>query len=460
MVLKQAESAQNAAKQLRVATTDQKNEALRAMGQSLWERREAILAANALDVAEARETGQSEGRIDRLALDEKRMQGIIEGLQQVAALPDPVGEVIETFVRADGLRVEKVRVPLGVIAMIYESRPNVTVDAAGLTLKTGNAVILRGGREALRTNVELVAAMREGVERAGLTADAIQLINRTERETVDVLIRARGLVDLVIPRGGAELINRVVENSRVPVIETGVGNCHVYVDAEADLAMAKAVILNAKTQRPSVCNAMETLLVHEAVGAEWLRELAAELAERGVEIRGCERTLKRLRLGGEKGTLKRFETDAYEQALEVGDESRSERTFERVGEFAGSDRDSARSRIVPAAEADWSTEFLDLILAVKVVDSLDDAVEHIGRYGTQHSEAIITGNESAAQAFLTRVDAAAVYHNASTRFTDGFEFGFGAEIGISTQKLHARGPMGLRELTSSKYILRGTGQIR
>ncbi|MFC7440430.1 glutamate-5-semialdehyde dehydrogenase [Laceyella putida] len=419
-VLQQAQLAKIASKQVGTATAEQKNRALLAMAEKLWARREAIFAANHLDVEEARATGQSESRIDRLILHEKRLKDMMEGLRQVSVLPDPVGEVVESFTRADGLRIERVRVPIGVIAMVYESRPNVTADAAGLALKTGNAVILRGGKEALRTNRELVAALREGLAGSGLSAEAIQFINRTERDSVDILIQARGLVDLAIPRGGAGLIGRVVQHAQVPVIETGVGNCHVFVDAKADLGMATEVILNAKTQRPSVCNAMETLLVHEAVGPAWMRQIVEQLQKRGVEIRGCEQTRSWLEQGAEGGN----------------------------------------ATILPAGEEDWADEFLDLVLAIKVVKTLDEAIEHIDRYGTKHSEAIVTDDVQAAETFLRRVDAAAVYHNASTRFTDGFEYGFGAEIGISTQKLHARGPMGLRELTSYKYIGRGTGQVR
>lgn len=419
VVLKQTQRAKAASKHLGMATTEQKNRALQSCAEQLWERRAQIFAANQLDVEEAREAGQTEGRIDRLLLNEPRLLGIIESLHQVVALPDPIGEVLDKFVRLDGLQIEKVRVGMGLIAMIYESRPNVTVDAIGLALKTGNAVILRGGREALQTNVELVAAMREGMELAGLAGEAVQLVQRTERESVDILIRARGLVDLAIPRGGAALIARVVENAQVPVIETGVGNCHVYVDKAADLSMATEIILNAKTQRPSVCNAMETLLLHEELDASWVRSTVEELLARGVQIRACERT--QMLLGADVGS---------------------------------------GSGVVPAQESDWETEFLDFILAVKVVGSLEEVIEHIERYGTHHSEAIVTDDERVAQEFLRRVDAAAVYHNASTRFTDGFEFGFGAEIGISTQKLHARGPMGLRELTTYKYIVRGTGHVR
>lgn len=416
-VLAKAKAAKRAARILGTLATGEKNKALLAMAESLRNNRDAIFAANAEDVREARESGIPETRIDRLVLTEKRLLEMMEGLRQVAELPDPVGETLETIQRPNGLRIEKVRVPFGVIAMVYESRPNVTVDAAGLTIKTGNAVVLRGGKEALRSNLALVGALREGLAGTRVPLDSIQLIDRTERESVDVLIRAKDLVDLAIPRGGAGLIQRVIENSLVPVIETGVGNCHVYVDEKADFDKATRIVVNAKTQRPSVCNAMETLLVHERAAAGWLPGIVNQLRERGVEVRGCPRTREIVRAA------------------------------------AGWD-------LPLAAETDYATEFLDLILAVKVVADVDEAIDHIGQYGTRHSEAIVTEDAAVAEKFLAQVDAAAVYHNASTRFTDGFEFGFGAEIGISTQKLHARGPMGLREMTSYKYVIRGTGQIR
>jgi glutamate-5-semialdehyde dehydrogenase len=418
-ILRQARAAKVASRALAVLGPDRRNEALRAIMDALWADRAAILAANAEDVASARAAGEAASRVDRLILNERRMEQMMESLRQVMELPDPVGRVDASWTRPAGLRIERVRVPFGVIAIIYESRPNVTVDAAALALKTGNAVVLRGGKEALRSNAALVAAMRAGLARAGLPEEAVQLVTATDRDSVDVVIRAKGLVDLAIPRGGAGLIARVVERALVPVIETGVGNCHVYVDRAADLDMAEAIVINAKVQRPSVCNAAETLLVHRAVAEAFLPRVARALAERGVEIRACPRTLAVLGAAGGR-----------------------------------------MERVVPAAEADWDTEYLDLILAVRVVDSLDEAIAHIERHGTRHSEAIVTDDSAAAEAFLARVDAAAVYHNASTRFTDGFEFGFGAEMGISTQKLHARGPMGLPELTTYKYVVRGTGQVR
>ncbi|UOF90688.1 glutamate-5-semialdehyde dehydrogenase [Fodinisporobacter ferrooxydans] len=418
-VITQVKAAKEAAGKLSGATTGQKNQALLAMADAIWRNRQEILVANQQDVQDAQAAGQTASKVDRLQLNEKRLQDMMEGLRKLIELTDPIGELLETILRPDGLLIEKVRVPLGVIAMIYESRPNVTVDAAGLALKTGNAVVLRGGKEALRSNAALVKALKEGLEAVHLPTDAFQFINRTERESVDDLIQARGLVDLVIPRGGAGLIERVVKHSLVPVIETGVGNCHVYVDKQADLQKADAIVINAKTQRPSVCNAMETLLVHADIAEQWLPVILAQLMERGVEIRACERA--RAALAGNP---------------------------------------QLREKAVPATDADWSTEFLDLIMNVKIVADVNEAIQHINTYGTLHSEAIVTEDPGSAQIFLQQVDAAAVYHNASTRFTDGFEFGFGAEIGISTQKLHARGPMGLKEMTSYKYLIKGNGQIR
>jgi glutamate-5-semialdehyde dehydrogenase len=418
-VLNQLRRARAVVGSLSQLSTDQKNLALQHMSDALWSSRERILAANQADVADALAAGQSDTRIDRLKLDETRIQSMMTGLMQISKLPDPVGERIDSTTLPNGLNVEKVRVPLGVIAIVYESRPNVTVDAAALALKSGNVAVLRGGKEARKSNQALVDALRDGLRRSNVPEDAIQLIQREEREAVDFLIQATGLVDVAIPRGGSGLIQRVVEQARVPVIETGVGNCHVYVDARADATKATHIVLNAKTQRPSVCNAAETLLVHQGMAESWLPHMLVELQQMGVEIRGCEQT----RL----------------YALKAGlDES----------------------SVQPATEEDWATEFLAPILAVKVVANVDEAIDHIHRYGTLHSEAIVTEDAVVAEQFLSQVDAAVVYHNASTRFTDGFEFGFGAEIGISTQKIHARGPMGLRELTSYKYIVRGNGQVR
>jgi len=334
------------------------------------------------------------------------------GLRALAALPDPVGEVTEMWTRPSGIQVGKVRVPLGVIGIIYEARPNVTADAAGLCLKTGNAILLRGGSEAFNSNQAIAGIISEVCLEQGLTEGAVQLIETTDREAVNVMVRMDQYLDVLIPRGGAGLIRTVVENATVPVIQTGVGNCHIYVDAAADLTKAGPIVINAKCQRPGVCNAVETLLVHEEIAKTFLPGLAEELLTEGVELRGCEETCRII------------------------------------------------SRAVPARESDWETEYLDLILAIKVVKDYKEAVEHISAYGTKHSEAIITQDYSKARDFLQRVDAAAVYANASIRFTDGFEFGLGAEIGISTQKLHARGPMGLKELTTIKYIIYGDGQIR
>lgn len=404
---------------LSTSSTDLKNRAIRAMAASLWRNRTDILEKNEIDMERAHTGGETEARLDRLRLNESRIEQMMDGLEQVARLSDPVATVMQEWTLANGLQVQRVRVPMGVVAMIYESRPNVTVDAAALTLKTGNAVVLRGGKEAMQSNQALVRALRQGLTEVCLPADAIQLVEVEDRATVDYLIRARGHVDLVIPRGGSGLINRVVESSLVPVIETGIGNCHVYVDEDADLEKATRIVVNAKTSRPSVCNAMETLLVHESVANVWLPTVIGCLLDNGVAIRGCEATI-----------------------AAVGDSG------------------SIASSIESATELDYQTEFLDLTLAIKVVSSVNDAIEHIAEYGTKHSESIVTENKVTAKMFLTSIDAAAVYHNASTRFTDGFEFGFGAEIGISTQKLHARGPMGLEALTTYKYIIEGDGQVR
>lgn len=411
-VVEKARLAQKAARQLAAASTDVKNAALLAMAEALQQRSDEILRANAQDMEAGRQKGLSQALLDRLLLTEKRIADMAEGLRQVAVLPDPVGEVVKMWTRPNGLQIGQMRVPLGVVGIIYEARPNVTVDAAALCLKTGNAVLLRGGSEAIHSNTAITRIISRAAREVGLPEGAIQLIEMTDREAVNVMLRLNGYLDVLIPRGGAGLIRTVVENASVPVIETGVGNCHVYVDAEADLAMAEEIVINAKTQRPAVCNAMETLLVHREVAADFLPGLAERLTELGVELRGCPET----------------------QRLVPG--------------------------VQAATEEDWETEYLDLILSVRVVASLDDALDHIYRYGTKHSEAIVTSNYFTARRFLQEVDAAAVYVNASTRFTDGFQFGFGAEIGISTQKLHARGPMGLTELTTIKYIVYGEGQIR
>ena len=406
-------AARHAERVLAVAGTAQKNRALEAMARALKERESAILAENQKDLAAARESGMKASLLDRLALSPQRIDGIVAGVRQVAALPDPIGCVTRMEKRPNGLVIGKRRVPLGVIGIIYEARPNVTVDAAALCLKSGNAVILRGGKEAFRSNKAFVAVMRDALEAAGLPRDCVALVEDTSRASAQELIGLTGYLDVLIPRGGAGLIRTVVENARVPVIETGVGVCHVYVDGEADLDMGARIIYNAKTSRPSVCNAAECLLVHAQAAEAFLPKVKALLDQKNVELRGCPRTCAILGEG-----------------------------------------------VQPACEADWDTEFGDYILAVKVVEDAGEAIDFINAHGSGHSEAIVTNNYFTAQRFLDQVDAAAVYVNASTRFTDGFEFGLGAEIGISTQKMHARGPMGLEELTSSKYIVYGTGQVR
>jgi len=406
-------AARHAERVLAVAGTAQKNRALEAIARALKERESAILAENQKDLAAAWESGMKASLLDRLALSPQRIDGIVEGVRQVAALPDPIGCVTRMEKRPNGLVIGKRRVPLGVIGIIYEARPNVTVDAAALCLKSGNAVILRGGKEAFRSNRAFVAVMRDALEAAGLPRDCVALVEDTSRASAQELMGLTGYLDVLIPRGGAGLIRTVVENARVPVIETGVGVCHVYVDEEADLDMGARIIYNAKTSRPSVCNAAECLLVHAQAAEAFLPKAKALLDQKNVELRGCPRTCAILGEG-----------------------------------------------VQPACEADWDTEFGDYILAVKVVEDAGEAIDFINAHGSGHSEAIVTNNYFTAQRFLDQVDAAAVYVNASTRFTDGFEFGLGAEIGISTQKMHARGPMGLEELTSSKYIVYGTGQVR
>lgn len=387
-------------------------EALLAIAAALEAGTAEILAANAEDLAEADRSGMRESLKDRLRLSPERVADIAAAVRQVAALPDPLGEVDLGTVRPNGLSIQRVRVPLGVVGIIFEARPNVTADAAALCIKSGNVCVLRGGKEAIHSNLALARLMRAALEGCGLPADAVQLIEDTSRESARTMMELRGCLDVLIPRGGAGLIRTVAENARVPVIETGVGNCHVYVDATADLEMAVNIIDNAKTQRPSVCNAAETLLVHKDIAAKFLPLAATRLAEHNTQLR-CDPAARAI-----------------------------------------------LPQSTPAAEEDWATEFGDYILAVKVVEGLDEALDHIARYSTGHSEAIVTRDYNAAQRFLNEVDSAAVYVNASTRFTDGGEFGFGAEIGISTQKLHARGPMGLRELTTVKYKIYGDGQVR
>ena len=390
-----------------------KDDALLAIAKALRENASAIIEANQTDLKNGKEAGLTDSLLDRLRLDEARIEGMAQGVEQVAALPDPIGKVLDGRTLKNGLKIEKVSVPMGVIGIIYEARPNVTSDAAALCLKAGSAVILRGGKEAIHSNRAIMSVMRAAIAGIGFPEDCIALVQDTSRQSATELMQLTDYLDVLIPRGGAGLIRSVVENAKVPVIETGVGNCHVYVDASADIEMAANIIFNAKTSRPSVCNAIETVLVHKDAAAAALPAIKAELDKKQVEIRGCEKT-----------------------------------------------REILGDCVIPATEDDYAREFLDYILAVKVVDSLDDALDHIAKYSTGHSESIVTADYSAAEKFTSCVDSAAVYVNASTRFTDGGEFGLGAEIGISTQKLHARGPMGLNELTSMKFIIKGSGQIR
>lgn len=390
-----------------------KDIALKAIADALRLNSEKIIKANDIDIENGNKAGLTASLLDRLRLTEERINGMADGVEQVAALPDPVGRIIDGKTLKNGLQIEKITVPMGVIGIIYEARPNVTSDAAALCLKAGSAVILRGGKEAINSNKAVAEIMRNAIESVGFPRDCVALVEDTSRQSATELMQLSDYLDVLIPRGGAGLIKSVVSNAKVPVIETGVGNCHIYVDKSADIEMAKNIVFNGKTSRPSVCNAIETLLVHKDIADEALPAIKSELDKKNVEIRGCDRTRKIL-----------------------GD------------------------CVVPATEEDYSIEFLDYIIAVKVVDSLDEAIGHIAKYSTGHSECIITSEISSANEFTARVDSAAVYVNASTRFTDGGEFGLGAEIGISTQKLHARGPMGLNELTSSKYIIRGNGQIR
>ena len=408
---KMGAAAKEAAAVLRTAG-EKKRRALLEAAQALRAAATEILAANAVDLAAARESGMRDAMLDRLTLTEARIEAMAQGVEDVAAQRDPVGRVLSGETRPNGLKIEKVTVPMGVIGIIFEARPNVTSDAAALCLMAGSAVILRGGKEAFHSNMAVTSVLQAALERAGLPRTAVQLVQDTSRESSREMMGLVGYLDLLIPRGGAGLIRAVVENARVPVIETGVGNCHVYVDESADIDMAAEIIFNAKTSRPSVCNAIETILVHEKIAERALPAIAARLREKQVELRGDDRTRAIL------------------------------------------------PEAVPASETDWETEYLDYILAVRVVDSLDEAVAHIARYSSGHSECIVTRDLRAAEAFTARVDSAAVYVNASTRFTDGGEMGLGAEIGISTQKLHARGPMGLNEIVSYKYVIRGDGQVR
>lgn len=390
-----------------------KNDALLAICNALKENCESIIKANEIDIENGKKAGLTASLLDRLSLNEQRIFSMADGVAQVASLADPVGTVLSGNRLENGLKIQKVRVPLGVIGIIFEARPNVTADAAALCLKAGNAVILRGGKEAINSNKAIADIMRNAIEKSGLPIDCIQLIEDTSRESATELMGLSQYLDVLIPRGGAGLINAVVQNAKVPVIETGVGNCHVYVDKTADIEMAASIIFNAKTSRPSVCNAIETILVHKAIAEKALPVIKERLDTKSVELRGCEETVRIL-----------------------GDS------------------------VIPATEDDYYKEFLDYILAVRVVDNIDEAIAHIAKYSSGHSECIVTESYKNAEKFTQSVDSAAVYVNASTRFTDGGEFGLGAEIGISTQKLHARGPMGLNELTSHKFIIRGNGQIR
>lgn len=412
LVKAKAQAAKQAAAKLAVTSTAVKNAALLAMATALEAQQAEILAANERDMTAAAAKSMKSSMLDRLKLTAERISGMADGLRQVAGLADPVGNVIDGKTLPNGLHITKIRVPLGVIGIIYEARPNVTADAAGLCLKSGNAVILKGGSEAMESNKTVAAILAQAAEGAGIPAGSIQFIDTSDRQAVQDLIHMNGLVDVVIPRGGAGLIQAVVRNASVPVIETGAGVCHTYVDKDADVEMAMKIAFNAKVQRPSVCNAMETLLVHKDIADKFLPMMLMMYNSSAVEIRGDE----------------------------------------AVQEYSG--------QVHPVTEEDWSTEYGDLRLSVKIVDSIEEAMAHIAKYGTGHSECIVTDNYQAAQLFQYTVDAAAVYVNASTRFTDGNEFGFGAEIGISTQKLHARGPMALPELTSTKYLINGNGQVR
>ena len=404
--------AKAAARKLSILPTGVKNKALEAMAAALEAEQEAILAANEIDVKNGQEKGLSSALLDRLSLNDKRIRDMADGLRQIAGLPDPIGEGLGATVRPNGLEINKVRVPLGVIGIIYEARPNVTADAAGLCLKAGNAVILRGGSEAIHSNMAIAKVLIAAAVAAGIPEGSLALLETTDRQAVNAMLKLNRYLDVIIPRGGAGLIRTVVENSTVPVIETGTGVCHTFVDASADLAMAEEIAFNAKVSRPGVCNSMETLLVHRHVAKDFLPAMLTRYLAAGVELRGCP------------------ESQAFCPDVKL------------------------------ATEEDWAAEYLDMILAVRVVDGLEQALEHIAVYSTRHSEAIVTSDYANARRFHAEVDAAAVYVNASTRFTDGSEFGYGAEIGISTQKLHARGPMGLPELTTIKYVIYGNGQIR
>jgi len=412
MLTELGKKAKEAEKTLMIATTEQKNKALKYIAQALIENADEIIQANTIDLENGKNNGMSEAMLDRLKLEKDRIKGMAKGVEDVVLLPDPVGRVLSETTRPNGLNIKKVSTPLGVIGVIFEARPNVTSDAAALCLKSGNTVILRGGKEAINSNRIIAKTMREAVKKSGLSEDVIQLVEDTSRESANALMQMNEYVDVLIPRGGAGLIQAVVKNATVPVIETGVGNCHIYIDKDANVDMAADIVYNAKTNRVSVCNAAESLLIHKDIAKEALPKIKAKLDEKSVELFGDE------------------------EAVDIA------------------------KGIEKATERDWGTEYLDYKMSVKIVNSLDEAVDHIYKYSTGHSECIVTENKEAAEEFLNKVDSAAVYVNASTRFTDGGEFGFGAEIGISTQKLHARGPIGLPELQSFKYKIYGNGQVR
>jgi len=410
-LLDKGEKVKAASRKLRLLNTDEKNEAILSISRELEAQKEEILRANSIDVENSRRKGMKESLIDRLALSEDRIARMIESCENVVSLPDPVGEIENTWVQKDGLQISRVRVPIGAIGMIYESRPNVTVDASILSLKSGNSVLLKGGSDAINSNKAIVSAIKKALTSAGLPDGSVELVEDTSHQAVEEMLKMNQYLSLIIPRGGAGLIKFVVNNSRIPVIETGTGNCHIFIDYNADVDKAVMIVDNAKTQRPGTCNAVETLLVHRAIAAEFIPRVAEILTEKGVELRGCTESIR------------------YWEML-------------------------------PAIEEDYATEFLDLVLAVKIVEDVEEAVSHIEKYSSGHSEAILTNDYANSRRFLKAVDSAAVYVNASTRFTDGGEFGFGSEIGISTQKLHARGPFGLKELTSYKYTILGNNQVR
>ncbi|PZC52215.1 MULTISPECIES: glutamate-5-semialdehyde dehydrogenase [unclassified Mesotoga] len=410
-LLDKGEKVKAASRKLRLLSTDEKNEAILSISRELEAHKEGILLANSIDVENSKKKGMKESLVDRLALSEDRIAGMIESCKNVVSLSDPVGEIENTWVQKDGLQISRVRVPIGAIGMIYESRPNVTVDASILSLKSGNSVLLKGGSDAINSNKAIVSIIKKALTSAGLPEGSVELVEDTSHQAVEEMLKMNQYLSLIIPRGGAGLIKFVVNNSRIPVIETGTGNCHIFIDYNADVDKAVMIVENAKTQRPGTCNAVETLLVHRAIAAEFIPRAAQILTEKGVELRGCTESIRYWKM-------------------------------------------------LPATEEDYATEFLDLVLAVKIVEDVDEAISHIEKYSTGHSEAILTNDYANSRRFLKAVDSAAVYVNASTRFTDGGEFGFGSEIGISTQKLHARGPFGLKELTSYKYTILGDNQVR